>query len=212
MPGLLKQWQKSEHYCPGLHVHPSIASGHYSVYTREQGQRKLLFSRDNLLLYAWGWIAAKCIALGDTSFKISGGYIEFENSQTAGSVVVPSYSRQDHLAYYTGLSGNKDYLRLALDSTPTLDQHPDYTTLLPAGAVNRALFGLTGVGGAVGQHGKTFSNANDSVAYGIALVARPLPTDPSQDVILSRGYFAPADQVLVPLGGQVEVDWYLSFK
>ncbi len=209
---LKRIWRKLNRATPGLFLDPSVASGHYAVYVKDGSERKLVLEKDNLLLYTWGVIAAHCIGLGAATHKISSGYIEFENSATAGTVVVPSYGRGDYTSYYTGLTGNKDFLRLSLDSTPTLDQHPDYVSLLPAGENNRVSFGLTGVGGTQGVKGKTFSSANQSVAYGIALVATPLFSDMSQDLILARGYFNSGDQVAVPLGGQVEVDWKISFK
>lgn len=205
-------WKKLNRAYPGMYVNPGRVSGEYSVYIRKGSERKLVLHKDNLLLYTWGWIAAKCIATGDTAYKVAGGYLEFENNQTAGAVTVPSYTREDELSYYNALTGDKDFLRLALDGTPTLDQHPDYVSLLPTGSVNRATFSLTGVGGSTGIRGKTFSNANQSVAYGVALVATPLLSDRTQDVILSRGYFDLADQVEVPTGGQVEVDWLVAFK
>lgn len=213
MDWIKRQWRREERRRPGLYMNPDLVSGEYEVSVVDAAGRVTpVLRKKNLLLYTWGWIAARCIGLGDETYKVSAAYVEYERSATAGAVAVPSYVRSDGAAYYNALSGDKDYLRVALAGTPTLDVSSGYSALLPGGAVNRVSFPVAAVEGATGVRGTAFTNAGQAVVYGLALVAAPLLSDPAQDVILSRGYFDPGDQILVPAAGQVQVTWRVAFK
>lgn len=194
-------------------ITPSAVYGDYVVeYQDENGKVYPLFEKNNLILYTWGWIAARCIGLGDAAYKVAAGYLEFENNQTAGNVSIPSYGREDAVAYFNGLTGEKDYFRTPLVGTPTLDKHPASVTLLPTAAVNRVNFSFAIPVGVRGQRGKIFSNSNQSVLYGLSLVATPLWSDSNQDVILARSYFDTSDQIAAPATGQINVTWRVSFR
>lgn len=172
-----------------------------------------LFSRGNLLPYSWGFVAAKCIGVGDVSYKAAAIYLEYENVASPSDVItVPAYDRTSDLSYYNGLSGNKDFLRVALASTPTIDIAPGYESYFTAGVSgNRVTYTSQSVG-SYGVLGRPWSEASNSKAYGIAIVATPVPSDRSQDVILSRGYFAEGDQLLKTSGHQVQVLWKHTFN
>jgi hypothetical protein len=172
-----------------------------------------LFSRENLLPYSWGFIAAKCIGMGDVSYKASAIYLEYENVADPDDVVtIPAYDRTSDLSYYNGLSGNKDFLRVALAGVPTLDIATGYESYFTSGVSgNRVTYTAQSVG-SYGVLGRAWSEASNSKAYGVAVVATPVPSDRSQDVILSRGYFAEEDQLLKATGQQVQVRWKHTFN
>ena len=65
--------------------------------------------------------------------------------------------------------------------------------------------------GTIGVHGNTYSDGSNSRVYGGALVAFLDETDAAQDILLSRFYFAEANQVLKPAGSQVGITWSETF-
>ena len=163
--------------------------------------------RQNLIMYDWGTIGAKLLAQGLATYRIAAMYIEFENVGDPGDAVsVPTYDRSGGVAYYNSLSGSgvRDYLRVAL-TTATIDATDD--TLFPGG--NRVtFFGQTS--GVTGVHGRAFSDANNSKIFGAALVAMVDEDDATQDLVLSRAYFAAADQQVKLSTSQVGIEWQVS--
>lgn len=198
---------------PGLFMDPDVVSGEYSVYELDGDRRRPLFSKQNLILYTWGFIAAKCIGQGNAAYKVSAAYLEYENvANPADPVSVPSFSRGDGLPYYNGLSGNRDYLRVALSGTPAIDIASGFESYFTAGVSgNRCTFSFQSAG-TQGVLGRPFANGNNSKACGIALVATPLASDRLQDVVLCRGYFEVADQIVKGVSTQIGVDWKVTFK
>lgn len=213
--GLTGLWERLERERPGVFLHPSVASGRYEVgYVRESDLAWTpLFEKDNLLLYSWGFAVAKTLGVGDVTYKVSSAYLEYANvASPSDAVSVPSYTRADGLSYYNGLAAGRDFLRVALTGTPTIDASPGYESYFISGVSgNRVTFVLQSAGTA-GVLGRPFSDANNSKACGIALVATPAPADRSQDVIVARGYFAVPDQPLKLAGSQIGVRWRISFK
>jgi hypothetical protein len=138
-------------------------------------------------------------------------YLEFENVASPGDpVTVPDYDRETSsgVAYYNGLSSslNRDYLRVPLIATSTgTSDAAEY----PNG--NRATFfaqttGLTGV------HGKSFSEAANSVIFGGALVALVDENDPTKDLVLSRFYLPVPNQQPKLATSQIGFEWRLTFE
>ena len=139
------------------------------------------------------------------NWHVGGMFLEFDNS---GSAVdpVPTINVEDGLAYYESLgsSPNRDYLRVPLLGTSESSSDQDK---YPGG--NVAEF-IAQTAGSVGVHGKAFT-AGLSRIYGGALVALVDANDSSRDLIWSRLYFDPSDQVVKPVGSQIGVTWEYTF-
>lgn len=161
----------------------------------------------NLVMYDWATIVGKLLTEGNTDYKVSGMYLEFENVASPGDPVsVPSYTRADGVSYFNGLSasGTKDYLRVALRSSQ-LSSNDE--TNFPGGNVMTFFAQTQGV---VGVHGKTFSDSVNSKIYGGALIASPQWSDASQDLVLSRAYLSVSNQQLKTSTSQVGLEWELE--
>jgi hypothetical protein len=172
-----------------------------------------LFTKQNLLLYSWGYLACQSLGLGNPAFKVNAAYLEFKNVVNPGDVVpTPTYDRTANLSYYNSLPVNQDYLRVPLVGVPTIDIAPGYEPYFISGFNgNRVTFNVQSTG-TVGQRGLTFGYQVNSKIFGIALVATPVFADPTQDVILARGYFRTTDQQLKQQGSQTGVKWRVAFE
>jgi hypothetical protein len=167
----------------------------------------------NQLQYTWGFIAAQSLGLGDVKYQIDAMYIEFENvAAPANPVTVPTYDRSEGLEYYDDLSasGTKDYIRASLASNPALGVKTGYESHFGAGEGNQLTF-FAQTSGAIGVHGKTFSDSVNSKVYGAALIATPVFADPTQDVIFARTYFSVSEQVVKEASSQIGITWEISF-
>ena len=151
----------------------------------------------NLVLNGAADIMAQ-LAAGNPDYAIATMYFEFTN----GSVPSVTPLVDEGQDYYNGLDGvNKDFLRVAISSTPTIESSGvDY-----AGDIAR-FFGLTS--GAVGVKGLTFSQAAGSKVYGAALAASPTNAF-SGDVVFSRFYFTSLSKLN---GSQLGVQWPITFS
>jgi len=178
----------------------------------------------NKLMVSWGYAACKALGQGDGRYRINVMYIEFAVSGTPSE---PEYTKFDSLAYYKvdlATSGTADYLRVELDGQPNIEVAPGYEPFFGAASGNQDQ--ITGNrlhftartpsdAGAKGMHGTTFGTG--CIIYGVALVASPILRPPvstgenTQDVLISRGYFASDDQRTLASGVQVGVTWDLTF-
>lgn len=166
----------------------------------------------NTLLYTWGYITSRCIGLGDMRYKVSLAYLEFENSQNE-TIEIPSFDRTDGLQYYMNLAGNgyRDYLRVPIMPQPTIVVAPGFEEFLPPDQGNCCIFYAQSQG-PKGVHGVPFSDGAGSVVFGIALAAAPVPNDASQDILFSRSYYSPENQVPKVPSGQIGVQYPITFK
>lgn len=165
----------------------------------------------NKLLYEWGEIFGSLLLRRGVQYGVGGMYIEFENVGTPGDpVAAPSFERGpgEGVAYYNDLasSGDRDYLRVPLVAG-TMDSTDQ--TKYPGG--NRPILFAQTVGVA-GVHGKPFSDANNSVVFGGALVAFVDETDHTRDLVLSRFYFTVENQMPKLANGQVGLEWRLVLQ
>jgi len=167
----------------------------------------------NTVLYDWGFIAAKAIGEGDQSYRVNVMYIEFENvSPSTDPATVPSFTRDEGTAYYTGLSDPRDYLRVELLGLPGISIESGYESYFTAGETGNLLTFLAQSSGSTGVNGTTFSTAQNSKVSGAALVAAPVFADSTQDVVFSRTYFNPtSDQVLKQASSQIGLSWEVPF-
>ncbi len=173
------------------------------------GWRRATDFTHNDFLFEWGAIFANLLMRKGVNYGIGGMYLEFANVASPGDIVTPpDFTRypENGVDYYNGLSTSPDldYLRVPLVAT-TL-QVSD-TTKFPKG--NQPTF-FAQTRGLVGVHGKPFSDANNSVVFGGALVAFVDDADPTQDIVLSRFYLASDKQQPKLATSQIGFEWRLT--
>lgn len=162
----------------------------------------------NLVCYDWGVaVAALLRGLQDgKSYNVGGMYLEFDNS---GSAVdpVPSVTRDTTPEYYRTLSGTADFLRVPLIATAGDNSDDEVFS-----GDNVAVFYAQSVGttGSRTTAPLTFSDGAGSRVYGAALVVFRDESDITQDLIVSRIYFDPGDQVEKVATSQIGVTWALT--
>lgn len=164
--------------------------------------------RRNLIMYSWGTIVGNLLLAADRGYRVAGMYLEFENVASPGDPAAPpSYGRGDGIEYYgdLGLSADRDYVRVALISG-TLESSDEAS--FPEG--NRPVFFAQSQGAVAGVHAKEFSESANSLVFGAALVAMRDEADSSQDLILSRFYFAEAEQQPKLSTSEVGVEWEIT--
>ena len=80
---------------------------------------KLLFEKRNQIQDGSKIIEANLLA-GNTNFKPSAIYIEFQNS---GTPEAPAFTASEGIEYYTGLPSGKDYLVIPLVIKPEVSEN-----------------------------------------------------------------------------------------
>lgn len=169
----------------------------------------------NAVLHNWGYLAYLLFGKGRAEYKLSAMYLEFENVASPGDpVTAPGFGLgpADGRPYYAALTGTRDYLRVPIEGEPTLEIGAGYGEHFTEGETgNQAVFRAVSAGTA-GVNGLTFGAAQNSVVYGLALVAAPRWGDVTQDVVYGRAYYTdPADQLAKEVGKQVGVSWEQLF-
>lgn len=166
----------------------------------------------NTTLPDFCFVAARCCALADPAYALRFCYVEFENVASPSTAVTlpsvdptnPAHARP----YYAGLAGSsvRDYLRVPLVAAPVLQNTPELATYFAArpGAGHIALL-TSQTSGAVGVGGRAFSHTANSKVFGVAVVAAPVPQDPTQDVVVLRAYYAAPQQQLKLAAGQIAI-------
>lgn len=190
--------------------------GRYSVFTVDEATGLWVprfLKRRNQIQYDWARIALQCIGKGQSKYKISTIYVEFQNVAGPGDPAsFPDFDRDEGVEYYTGLAGDRDYLRLPLLSEPALSVAPDATNFFSGeGDDFDTMTFFAQTAGALGVNGLEFSSGANSVAVGIALVATPVPADRTRDVVFGRAYFALDEQVPKEASHQIAVSWEQTF-
>jgi hypothetical protein len=188
--------------------------GEYDVFRvcELTGKKTFLFSQHNEWVDTWGAIAARAIALGDRTYKLSAMYVEFENVASPGdAVTVPTIDPADGIDYYLDLASSptRDFLRIPLDVSPVLSVVDGYDSIPDDEGNQVQLFATTQ--GVTGANGKTFSNGANSKIFGVALVATPEWGDRTRDIVFARSYFEVADQQLKQPSSQHTLSYRLKF-
>jgi hypothetical protein len=163
----------------------------------------------NQICYDWASsVAALLRGLEDgDQYKVCGMYLEFDNSGVAVDPT-PTISRDTTVDYYRALTGTQDFLRVPLIATSGSNSDDTVFT-----TDNVATF-YTQSSGTLGQRTTaplTFSDAANSNVYGAALVAFRDEADITRDLVISRVYFAAANQVEKVASSQIGVTWSLTF-
>lgn len=162
----------------------------------------------NLVCFDWGVCAAALFRnLQDgKNYHIDSMYLEFTNTG-ADIDPVPTIGRDTTNEYYRTLSGTEDFIKVPLIATSGSKSSTDYS------GNNVATFFAqsTGTTGFRDTSPLTFSDASNSIVYGAALVATLDSGDITQDLVISRIYFDPGEQVAKVAGSQIGVTWALTF-
>lgn len=180
-------------------VRPHVVQGEIWTPTRD--------FRHNMVLYQWATLASKLLTLGESSYRIAGMYLEFENTANPGDpVTVPVFDRTRTVDYYNSLSGSsdRDYLRVPLTASQLFSAGEGLTD-------NQMVF-FARSQGVVGVHGKPFSFAANSVVFGGSLVAYVDATDETRDLLFSSFYFDEADQQQKLSTSQIGIEWELTLE
>ncbi len=159
----------------------------------------------NLVMFDQAVVAAQLLT-GHPEFRVAAMYFEFQNVADADDpVTAPTYDRSGGLTYYDALasSGDTDYLRVPIIASTVTSTDADK---FPLGNL-ATFYGQTA--GTVGVHGKQFSDLVNSKVFGAALVATPNFNDATQDLIVSRFYFATNRQQVKLPSSQIAVAWPL---
>jgi hypothetical protein len=163
--------------------------------------------KHNDVLYSWGAIAARMLAQVGVNYRINGILFEYKNvADPSDTVSPPAFDRTGGINYYDGLSSSPDvdYLRVPIIAS-TLDSSDP--TLFPD--VNRMTFFAMSQG-ATGVNGKPFGPTHNSLVYGGALVSIVDLADKTQDIVFSRYYLEPDDQMLAMASASLGLEWQLS--
>lgn len=179
-------------------------------------------AQKNQIQYSWGFIAAKQIGYRPNperyNYNISAVYIEFENQiDIEDEISVAPFSRDLGINYYNALvdSPNRDFLRIPLIIEPAGSVSVGYEANLPTEQqLNKLTFFVQTVG-TQGVHGKPFSHnaaGGTSKVYAAALVAAPLYSDRTKDVVFARTMFVPSNQVTKEASSQIGLTWDISFE
>ena len=166
----------------------------------------------NQIQWTWGEIACKLFGEGNQDYKISGMYLEFENTATSGDEVsAPSFDRSEGIEYYSALSASpsRDFLRVQLISNPSVTLISGYEG---SSLKNNQLTFFAQSTGSLGVHGKPFTAGSNSTVFGLALVATPSWSDRTKDLIFAREYYPTASQVVKQASSQIGVSWTEQFK
>ena len=184
------------------------AHGRVTPYYLAGQERRFFPEGHNEILYGWGGALANLLANTQDGkfYHIGGMYFEFDNSGAAVNPT-PTISRSNTRAYYAGLSGTRDYLRVPITlRTVASEDEADF----PDGNVAEFYAETTGV---VGLNGLPFSNAAGSRVYGAALVVLRNPDDETEDIVFSQYYFAAANQLpKLANDSQIGSRWRVAFQ
>ncbi len=146
-------------------------------------ERYLVSSGPNVLTFSGVDVMARLLA-GQGS--LNGLYLEFANTTDPSSIAPPAVTPTVGVEYYTGLSGQYDYMRAPLRLDGALEASDSRY-----GSNRLRLIGTSG--GAAGVHGLPFSAIAGSAVYGAALVM--LGKTPADDIVYARHYFAQPDTI-----------------
>lgn len=195
--------------------------GHVTLWRVDDktGMKTPVAAQPNQIQYSWGWIAAKQIGFkrqpDRLDYSIAGLYIEFANqSDPATPISVAPFGRSVDISYYNALANSSagDFLRVPLSVEPALGVSAGYDTNLPAEQRGNQLTFFVQTSGTTGVHGKQFSHLANSKVFSAALVAMPVFSDRTKDVIFARTIFSVENQVTKEASSQIGITWDIAFE
>jgi hypothetical protein len=193
--------------------------GHVTLWRVDEktGLKVPVTSQPNQIQYSWGYMAAKQLGFkrqaDRTDYSISALYIEFVNqANPATPVSAPAAGRDTSISYYNNLTGDNDFLRVPLSLEPALGVSPGYNEHLPVTQQGNQLTFFVQTSGTTGVHGKAFSHTVNSKVFAAALVATPVFSDRTKDVIFARTVFSTENQVTKEASSQIGITWDIAFE
>jgi len=178
-----------------------VEVANYDADGRQVGEKVI---GTNLRVVEGNEILARVMA-GQLEYKIAGVYFEYENN--AGVPVIPGVSKTDDVNYFHSLAAPKDFVRASLASKPTLSTGDSLAT---GDAVenNRAIFFSLAIADE-GDNGEDFTAAANSKILTVGLVAMPVASDRTQDLLYAR--FALSTPFAKVAGQNPGVTWTTEF-
>lgn len=193
--------------------------GHVTLWRVDEktGLKVPVTSQPNQIQYSWGFVAAKQLGFKRQAdrpdYSISALYIEFVNqANPATPVSAPAAARNTSISYYNELAGNNDFLRVPLSLEPALGVSPGYDEKLPENQKGNQLTFFVQTSGTTGVLGRAFSHSVNSKVFAAALVATPVFSDRTKDVIFARTIFSPENQVTKEASSQIGITWDIAFE
>lgn len=170
---------------------------------------RVLATATNVTLRSWYGLMALALTTGESKYRLSHIYLEFENMDAPEDESTPPAYDDDPVAameYYDGLSASdtRDFLR-----SPILGA----TIGAAEGVVDAETYALgdsfelfTVADGATGVNGKAFDEASNSRIVGGMIVAAAAGNDRTGDLPFARFYLV-SDQIPVVGGANPVVRW-----
>lgn len=196
--------------------------GHIALWRVDEktGLKLPIGSQPNQIQYTWGFIAANCLGRrrqpDRPDYSISALYIEYENQEDPEEPVSVStpFSRDVGLTYYNSLgeSTDRDFLRVPLTIEPTIGVSAGYEEYLPVSQQGNKLTFFAQTAGVVGTFGRSFSHTTNSKVFAASLVAAPVFSDRTKDVVFARTVFLEGNQVTKEASSQIGITWDIAFE
>jgi hypothetical protein len=89
---------------------------------------------------------------------------------------------------------------------------PGYDEKLPENQKGNQLTFFVQTSGTTGVLGRAFSHSVNSKVFAAALVATPVFSDRTKDVIFARTIFSPENQVTKEASSQIGITWDIAFE
>lgn len=196
--------------------------GHVTIWRVDEktGLQTPVGDQPNQIQFTWGFIAANCFGRrpqpGQPGYHISALYVEYENQNDPEQPVsvASTFSRSVGIPYYNALvdSTNRDFLRIPITIEPAFGLSSGYSANLPVDQqVNKLTF-FAQTSGVVGSLGRPFSHTTNSKVFSAALVAAPVFSDRTKDVIFARTVFNVDNQVTKEASSQIGITWDIAFE
>jgi hypothetical protein len=196
--------------------------GHVTLWAIDEatGLKLPICAQPNQIQYSWGFVAAKQLGRRQQperpDYSISAMYIEYENQSDPESAVseASNFPRTLGVNYYNSLgsSTNRDFLRVPIIVEPAISVSAGFESYLDVNQQGNKLTFFVQTSGAVGAHGRAFSDTVNSKVFAAALVAAPVFSDRTKDVIFARTVFSSANQVTKEASSQIGITWDISFE
>lgn len=181
------------------------------------GLKVPVVSQHNQIQYSWGYVVAKQVGFRRQAdrldYNLSALYIEYENQASNPELPISesdTFARDLGISYYNSLSSPRDYLRVQISLEPGLGVSPGYEANLPIDQQGNQLTFFAQTSGTVGVHGTPFNST--SKVFAAALVAAPVWSDHTRDVVFARTVFADNNQVTKEPSSQIGITWDIAFE
>lgn len=163
----------------------------------------------NQIQFGYKEAVARSLADPNNTYAARMLYVEFANVADPEDTISPpvGFSQEEGVEYYASLSAevDRDYLRIpVLSARVFLNDEYDGIEANAVTLMGEALPDSEGI------HGLTFSLANNSLVYGLAIIVAPILGDPSSDIVIARKYYDSGDQRICPSNGSMTIKYTLN--